>query len=191
MRTAVREAFARELSLKERRQRVGLRGDGEEACSVQRDCAQRSGGQRVPGMEDSSRRVVVAAGAERWRLRGHGGSDLKSSSGWTEGATFQRGRADGMCPWVAVKPSMAPRFLAWAAGRLSCRLPKRLGAAVLREEVGLLLATSVRQVQVSVRPLVIHVYSLRKKPEPEVRTWALSTTQGIQSHEGVRSPRVT
>lgn len=47
---------------------------------------------------------------------------------------------------------MAPRFLAWATGRLSCHLPRRLGATGLREEVSL-----VRQVQMSIRPLVIYM----------------------------------
>lgn len=89
-----------------------------------------------------------------------------------------------MCRWVVVEPSMGLRFLAWATGKLSCHLPRRLGEAVLQEEVRLLLATSVRQVQVSVRPLVIRVCSLRRKPGREVLTWALSANKGIQSHKG-------
>ena len=120
-------------------------------------------------------------------VRGHGSSGLKGSSRWTEGATFQSGGRQYV-------PMGGWEYGSGASGlgnlRLSCHLPRRLGAAVLQEEVGLLLATSLREVQVSVWPLVIHVCSLRKKPGPEVLTWALSATKGTKATKGVRSPRV-
>lgn len=90
-------------------------------------------------------------GCERWSLRGNGGSDLRGGSGGTEGATFRRwGRQYVLMGGCGAKCGSEVS----GPGTWKVKLPftEKLGASGLREEVGL-----VRQVQMSVRPLVIYV----------------------------------